>query len=417
MRVIKILIIADDFTGALDGSVKFAAIGAHTKVIQYADIDDIHHGDVLVIDAQTRHLTPKEAYNRVYSIAQFGLKHHCKYFYKKTDSALRGNIGAELTALMDATKEKRLHFIPAFPKLGRTTKRGIHFINQVPLAESIFADDPLNPTSISEVSGIIATQSSVHCSNPEEVNEKGIIIYDAGCEEDLQKIADQYESSQVPKIMAGCSGFAAYLPKLIGIQTETVKNITLEAKLVVICGTMNEVTKAQIEYAEKSGIKRIRLHNKQKFYTEYFDTYNGKADLATISNIVKDNQCTIIDVNGPDEIDHSGMTVDEKSKRIPISLAIIAKYILENNQNTCFLITGGDTLLGFLQNNGIKIIQPIKELYEGVVLSEVIYNNRKVQVISKSGAFGGVDLVMSLIDKLDKRERVLDEKLLFEITE
>ena len=39
-----------------------------------------------------------------------------KFFYKKTDSTLRGNIGSEIAALMDACKMERLPFIPAYPK-------------------------------------------------------------------------------------------------------------------------------------------------------------------------------------------------------------------------------------------------------------------------------------------------------------
>lgn len=61
-----------------------------------------------------------------------------QYIYKKTDSALRGNIGAELGALVAASGQKILPFVPAFPQMNRITKGGIHYIDGVPVTESSF---------------------------------------------------------------------------------------------------------------------------------------------------------------------------------------------------------------------------------------------------------------------------------------
>lgn len=103
----KLLIIADDFTGALDTGVQFAARGAKTCVVTDPAYDffrakaDIQ---VLVLDAETRHLTSKAAYNTVFRVVENALRAGFPYVYKKTDSALRGNIGAELAAVLDAAK-------------------------------------------------------------------------------------------------------------------------------------------------------------------------------------------------------------------------------------------------------------------------------------------------------------------------
>ena len=59
------------------------------------------------------------------------------HIYKKTDSALRGNIGAELEAMMQASGEEQLPFVPAFPQIGRTTVNGTHFIEGVPVVVCI----------------------------------------------------------------------------------------------------------------------------------------------------------------------------------------------------------------------------------------------------------------------------------------
>ena len=114
--MLLLLILADDFTGALDTGVQFAACGIPTRVVVGEQVDlAASDAAVLVVDTETRHL-PLQSLCR-----------HCKTdpgcdecgrfsIYKKTDSALRGNIGAELSALLKTSGERRLPFLPAFPR-------------------------------------------------------------------------------------------------------------------------------------------------------------------------------------------------------------------------------------------------------------------------------------------------------------
>ena len=102
--MVKLLIIADDFTGALDTSIQFAKRGAVAEVHTEKDVEyeklspDVN---VVVIDSETRHVSADEAYKVVYRIVDRALKQNIPFIYKKTDSVLRGNVGAELTALCD----------------------------------------------------------------------------------------------------------------------------------------------------------------------------------------------------------------------------------------------------------------------------------------------------------------------------
>ena len=69
--MIRLLIIADDFTGALDTGVKFSAAGASTKII--TDVHTNFTGDgpeVLVLCVPTRHLSPREAYEAVRPVVE-----------------------------------------------------------------------------------------------------------------------------------------------------------------------------------------------------------------------------------------------------------------------------------------------------------------------------------------------------------
>ena len=66
--MIKLLMIADDFTGALDTGIQFAKNGVNTQVFTTCDLDSVvvkPETEVVVVDSETRPLKPYEAYEVV----------------------------------------------------------------------------------------------------------------------------------------------------------------------------------------------------------------------------------------------------------------------------------------------------------------------------------------------------------------
>ena len=64
--MVKLLIIADDFTGALDTAVQFVNKGIETLVFTGKSVTEATvsmSAEVLVVDAETRRMTSKEAYS------------------------------------------------------------------------------------------------------------------------------------------------------------------------------------------------------------------------------------------------------------------------------------------------------------------------------------------------------------------
>lgn len=108
----KILIIADDLTGALDSGVAFADAGISTCVGEgefFSTNADAKNCAVQVTVVPTRHMPREDAYRAVYDVTKTAKACGIRYILKKVDSALRGNVGAELAASLAATGEK--HFI------------------------------------------------------------------------------------------------------------------------------------------------------------------------------------------------------------------------------------------------------------------------------------------------------------------
>jgi uncharacterized protein YgbK (DUF1537 family) len=161
------LILADDLTGALDTGVQFAKRGTDVRVYLSLDdtVQDLRETDVdtqavvRVINTDTRHARPEEA-RRIVTVAVNTFR-DCTHFYKKTDSCLRGNIGAELEALMEATGCSLLPFVPAYPALKRTTRNGYQYLDGVLIHQSPMALDRLNPVTDSFIPAIIGKQSKI----------------------------------------------------------------------------------------------------------------------------------------------------------------------------------------------------------------------------------------------------------------
>ena len=283
----KLFIVSDDFTGALDTGVQFAVKGAVTHVITdpAADLSKVDPSvTVLVMDAETRHLPAQEAHDVVYRAVKQAAGLGIPYIFKKTDSALRGNIGAELTAVLEATGRKMLPFLPALPGMNRCTVDGVHYIAGVPVAESSFAKDPFEPVTESDVAALIGLQSDVNVmkQKPAALPEgEGIAVFDASTKEDLIATADALLKADRMHIMAGCAGLGTALPELLGLATGTaVPRPKLDSKLLVLCGSVHPITVAQLAYAEKHGFEHIHLPPEEKLVEGFYETDAGRARVA-----------------------------------------------------------------------------------------------------------------------------------------
>ncbi len=153
----KLLIVADDLTGALDTGIQFAKRGIGTRILIRADagfLDAAQAEEVVVVNTASRHMPADEAYRIVFRAVRAAEESGFDCFYKKTDSALRGNVGAELTAMRDALR-RPVALAPAYPAMGRTTVGGIQYIDGVPVAETAFGRDPFAPVLSSDVGEIL----------------------------------------------------------------------------------------------------------------------------------------------------------------------------------------------------------------------------------------------------------------------
>ena len=60
------------------------------------------------------------------------------------------------------------------------------------------------------------------------------------------------------------------------------------------------------------------------------------------------------------------------------------------------MVIGGDTLMACLERLGCKDLEPLAELFPGVVLSRYRAGDKERMLISKSGGFGSGRLLLDL---------------------
>lgn len=390
----KLLIIADDFTGALDTGVQFSSMGAAAKVVTDPNCDLAGSSglDVLIFDSETRHMAPDSAYDVVSKFMSRAKSFNFTHVYKKTDSGLRGNIGSELAACLDSLGVDSMAFVPAFPAMNRITRNGIHYIDGVPVSQSMFARDPFEPVKESDVNKIIASQT----------DKTGIKVYDSESDSDMMNIAESLNESGNLRLTAGCAGFAGVLAKVLGFKAKLPEFPSMPEKLFMVCGSVNPVTIAQMDFAGSHGFKRIYLSVNDKLNPDW---PNSDACKGFAVNALAEIQGShaILDANNPKEqvltdeyIKAHSLTSEQVRLRISRSVTGAAKALLDSGLNARLICVGGDTLLALMQAVNVRELVPVCEIEKGVVLTSFIYGGKEYYIMAKSGGFGEKDLLVKL---------------------
>ncbi|MFC4563355.1 four-carbon acid sugar kinase family protein [Nocardiopsis mangrovi] len=163
----QVLVVADDLTGANATGARFARSGMRVATVAPEHVHPASRDyDVVVANLDSRHLPAGQAADLVADVIEAAWP--VGLVVKRTDTTLRGNIGAELEAAWRSVRERtdpavrvRALFAPAFPASGRVTVDGVQLLDGVPLERTEAAVDPLRPMVTSVVADIVARQSDL----------------------------------------------------------------------------------------------------------------------------------------------------------------------------------------------------------------------------------------------------------------
>lgn len=394
-----LLLIADDLTGCCDAGIHFARRGMASAVafsreslLAGAPADF----DVLALNTASRNIPSAQAAKAVAgAMSAISQSHGIRtdLVFKKIDSTMRGNPGAELDALMLAGGFKTAFIAPSSPRHGRAVVDGVLFVNCVPVAKTAFARDPVTPMRESAPRDILAAQSSrrADCvplaalrAGPTEAKARvaallasGVeyIIFDAESLEDLRLIARLGLEMSPRPIFAGSGGLAEALSDSLPEGDSPRDFAAPTACPLFVCGSANHAALEQIEVLEAAGTPVFRLPRDFQ-------------DAEALRPILEKTEAAL--ALGPAALaaPRCRLARVEDSLALTESMAALTLEILQKGRPLSLFMTGGETAFAILRRIG-RFMSLEREFEPGVVAGKLLDGHwAGMDCVAKAGGFG-----------------------------
>jgi uncharacterized protein YgbK (DUF1537 family) len=273
-----VAVIADDLTGANAAGSLLAAQGL--KVLTSLGLEGFLSSpsgefDAVCVSTDSRLLPAGAAREAVLAAARAFMSTPPKVLTKRIDSTLRGNVGTEIEAALEAMGEDAMAVVlPVFPSSGRIAVGGYLIVNGVPLEKTDIANDPATPVHSSRPDAIIAGQTRLATGRLDlatvmagrdaivraVLDERGrgtrILVADAVTDTDIATVAGALTGFDFPILSVDPGPFTAALAHALGVGTRR----TLEDSVLLTIGSASDLTCRQIEalrLAETCALTRI----------------------------------------------------------------------------------------------------------------------------------------------------------------
>jgi uncharacterized protein YgbK (DUF1537 family) len=265
-------VIADDLTGACDVAAALLPWPGDIAVLPDGVSPSGHVPAALAVrNTQSRTLPPADAAGRVRATLAPLARGGGGLLLKKIDTGLRGPLGAEIDAALDAMGARRAFVLPAIPEAGRTTVAGEQRVGGVAVHRTAFADDPHNPVRDGRVAAVIESTARrkavsigldvvrrpgavraalARCDDP-------IVVFDAETDRDLGETVAVLLDEPGPLVLVGSTGLARAVrstlsPAAVDDRGAAATPATGRGVLVVQ-GSAHPVARAQRRHAEHAG--------------------------------------------------------------------------------------------------------------------------------------------------------------------
>ncbi|MCM2675820.1 four-carbon acid sugar kinase family protein [Alkalicoccobacillus plakortidis] len=412
----KVAIIADDITGANDSGVQLAKSGLKTAVWLNNEQETNEPLEAVVIDTDSRAMSQDDAKEAIKSSMDVLATYQPEILFKKVDSTLRGNVGAELYAMIQADKPDYVLLTPSFPESKRTVDKGILYVDGTAIGETEFALNEADPVKDSRIADHVGRQFKGQLLEvPEELwtkahekittwlrqqqTEKGcVFICDATSSHTLKAIAEFAQTSQDHILLAGSAGLSSALEiKSSGVKRQVErKDPTLP--ILYLVGSMSDISRKQVQQLLKQesavGIKidALKAVNEDEFVrASEFERVSKEAH-----SILEEQKIPVI-FSGTErhEIDAVYAYAEEQkialsiiSQRIVSLLAAVGENLTLSHSFQAIVMTGGDTAKALCKRVSVSQLDLIDEFETGIPISIFTGSLAGTYAITKAGAFG-----------------------------
>lgn len=431
----RMAVIADDLTGGNATGILFGKRGFKAITFLGDTATELPEGaDVIVVSTESRALARQEAYGRVYKAAKDLMASGVTHFEKRIDSTLRGNLGAEIDALLDALrstgKDPAAIVAPAFPTSGRATIGGYHMVNGVPLELTGVSKDPTSPVKDSCLPRLLAQQSGnkvgplplgTVIKGAEAVADALKALYadgvrvvaaDSASDDDIEKLAKGAALSGLPLVSSDPGPFGAALAAALFSRERKEQGLS---RVIVVAGSVTAQTRKQLEqlgqgmkchfvhvdagklamgggHAEEEAAKAISRMRQADAGSEAicFHTISADADILDIGELA-----------GKLGTDQAVLT-----ERIADGLAGIGVEALGHFRDGKVGVygTGGDVIAAICRACGASGIELVEEVMPLATYGRLVGGpNAGLDIVTKGGMVGDADAALACVRHLFKR--------------
>lgn len=193
------VIIADDYTGAVEIAAKFMNGGYNAAVtLDPGSMGALRKYSAVALDMETFFLSPERAAQRVENVARDLLPwKESAAFFKRIEPGLRGNVGPELRAAADTLKFDCIVVASAFSRSRKAVEEGtLHLDRQEPMSpQTATTAHPASSAAVAKLlreSGMdpreVSREEIRTQRTAEVVAQNGCYCFDAENDEDLRLI-------------------------------------------------------------------------------------------------------------------------------------------------------------------------------------------------------------------------------------
>ena len=263
-------VIADDFTGAAEIGAMGHRHGLRAEVVVGGEPSG--NADLVCLETDSRSCTAEEAGRRAAGAAQRLVVAKAKWIYKKTDSVLRGQVVAELAAVLRELQQTRALLVPVNPALGRVLQGGHYFVGGKRICETEFARDPEHPRTSSSVLDLLGGGEApvCVCRARDALPESGIVVGEAATAADLAEWATHRNEHT---LAAGGAEFFGALLAATGLTPEPIEPAGPKSRqpaasgdgtaggagYLFVCGSASEATRQFVFRCRQAGVPVFSL--------------------------------------------------------------------------------------------------------------------------------------------------------------
>lgn len=404
----SIAIIGDDLSGSNDTAVYFSKYGFSSCVINYPEGFQLESGfcEVLAISTNTRDSTPQEASEVAREVSKYLIHNGIDNIYKKIDSTFRGNIGAEVEAIMASMQIPLAIICPTFPNLKRTVSDGYLYIEGILLEDTPFAQDPGCPVSESHLPDLLSRQTSFNVKSLSlntvrqgtravtealaEFVKQGncMVVADAITNNDLEILVSVNRDQLPPVLFCGSAGMSSVM-----LSSSKVFTKPKAPPVLVIVGSVHPHNRKMMDAAVKAQvageifIDPDRLNDSDEVVMIQRDVERMLQEGKNI--ILHTYQCADERKASRDRMKHHQYEEREIPVRISKGLQDYATELLKQHLFSGIIVTGGSTALHILRGIEGAGVKMIEEMEVGLPYGTVIGGPLNgLGIITKAGGFG-----------------------------